>query len=61
MLEKELEQRLSQPSAETGTVEEPSKVNIEAGKADNEFLEPIQPTSETDEAEPEWNWKYCPQ
>jgi vacuolar-type H+-ATPase subunit H len=67
-LEKELEQKLSQPSAETSTVEEPSKVdseepdkvNMEAGKADNEFLELLQPAGETDEAEPEWELEILP-
>jgi cell division septum initiation protein DivIVA len=75
-LEKELEQKLSQPSAETSTVEEPSKVdseepdkvdseepdkvNMEAGRADNEFLELLQPVGETDEAEPEWELEVLP-
>ena len=59
-LEKELEQKLSQPSAETSTVEEPEKVSVEAGKADNEFLELLQPAGETDEAEPEWELEILP-
>jgi cell division septum initiation protein DivIVA len=56
-LEKELEQKLSQPPAETSDVEEPK---TETGKADNEFLELLQPASETDEAEPEWELEILP-
>jgi V/A-type H+-transporting ATPase subunit G/H len=59
-LEKELEQKLSQPPPETNTVEEPKKVSVEAGKADNEFLELLQPAGETDEAEPEWELEILP-
>jgi cell division initiation protein len=59
-LEKELEQKLSQPPSETSTVEEADKVTVEASKADNEFLELLQPTSETDEAEPEWELEILP-
>jgi vacuolar-type H+-ATPase subunit H len=65
-LEKELEQKLSQPPAETSTVEEPDKVSVEAdkadeaGKADNEFLELLQPVGEADEAEPEWELEILP-
>jgi cell division initiation protein len=59
-LEEELEQKLSQPPAETRTLEEPNRVSVEAGKADNEFLELLRPTSETDEAEPEWELEILP-
>ena len=59
-LEEELEQKLSQPPAETRTLEEPNRVSAEAGKADNEFLELLRPTSETDEAEPEWELEILP-
>jgi len=75
-LEKELDQKLSQPPARTSTVEEPGKVdseepgkvdseepgkvNMEAGKVDNEFLELIRPANETDEAEPEWELEILP-
>lgn len=59
-LEEELEQKLSQPPAETRTLEEPNRVSAEAGKADNEFLELLQPASETDEAEPEWELEILP-
>jgi cell division septum initiation protein DivIVA len=59
-LEEELEQKLSQPPAETRTLEEPNRVSVEAGKADNEFLELLRPASETDEAEPEWELEILP-
>jgi V/A-type H+-transporting ATPase subunit G/H len=59
-LEEELEQKLSQPTAETKTLEEPNRVSVEAGRADNEFLELLKPTSETGEAEPEWELEILP-
>jgi len=59
-LEEELDHKLSQPPAETSTVEETSKVSMEAGKADNEFLELIQPANEIGEDEPEWELEILP-
>ena len=59
-LEEGLDQRLSQPPEKTSTVEETIKVSIEAGKADNEFLELLQPANEIDEDEPEWELEVLP-
>ena len=59
-LEEELDQKLSQPPAKTSAAEETSKVSMEAGKADNEFLELLQPAKEIGEAEPEWELEILP-
>jgi len=53
-LEEELDHKLSQPPEETG------KATIEAGKADNEFLELLRPANEPDEDEPEWELEILP-
>jgi F0F1-type ATP synthase membrane subunit b/b' len=53
-LEEELDHKLPQPPVETG------KATIEAGKADNEFLELLRPANEPDEDEPEWELEILP-
>ena len=59
-LEEELDQKLSQPPAKTSTAEETSQTSMEAGKVDNDFLELLQPASETVEGEPEWELEILP-
>jgi len=59
-LEEELDQKLSQPPAKTSTVEKTSKVSMEAGKVDNEFLGLIQPANEIGKDEPEWELEILP-
>jgi F0F1-type ATP synthase membrane subunit b/b' len=53
-LEEELDHKLSQPPAEA------SKATLETGKADNDFLELLQPTEESQEGEPEWELEVLP-
>ena len=53
-LEAELDDKLSEPPAET------RKVRLPAGRADNEFLELLQPTDDTGEDEPEWQLEVLP-
>ena len=54
ILEEELDHKLSQPPAET------VKATIEAGKADNDFLELLKPVEEPGEEEPEWELEILP-
>ncbi|MBA7572435.1 hypothetical protein ES708_14215 [subsurface metagenome] len=54
IFEEELDHKLSQPPAETG------KETIEAGKADNDFLELLRPVEEPGEDEPEWELEILP-
>ena len=54
ILEEELDHKLSQPPVET------LKATIEAGKADNDFLELLQPVEEPGEEEPEWELEILP-
>jgi len=53
-LEEELDHKLAQPPAEA------SKATIETSKADNEFLELLQPVEEHSEDEPEWELEVLP-
>ncbi|NQT30721.1 MAG: hypothetical protein HQ588_00135 [Deltaproteobacteria bacterium] len=54
IFEEELDHKLSQPPVET------IKATIEAGKADNEFLELLQPFEKPGEEEPEWELEVLP-
>ncbi len=54
IFEEELDHKLSQPPAETG------KATIAAGKADNDFLELLQPVEEPGKDEPEWELEVLP-
>jgi F0F1-type ATP synthase membrane subunit b/b' len=53
-LEAELDDKLSEPPSET------VEVNPLAGRADNEFLELLQPTGDAGEGEPEWQLEILP-
>ena len=59
-LEEELDQKLPHPQEKTSAVEEASQAGREAGQANNEFLELLQPVSETGEEKPEWELEILP-
>jgi hypothetical protein len=66
-LEEELDQKLPQPPEKTSVVEEKSsaveetsQAGRETSQASNEFLELLQPASETGEDKPEWELEVLP-
>jgi len=59
-LEEELDQKLPHLPEKTGAVEEISQAVRETSLANNEFLELLQPDSETGEEKPEWELEILP-
>jgi len=59
-LEEELDQKLPHPPEKTSTGEETSQPGRETSQASNEFLELLQPASETGEDKPEWELEILP-
>jgi F0F1-type ATP synthase membrane subunit b/b' len=59
-LEEELDHKLSEPPAKTLKATLETNKTDEVKKADNEFLELLQPVEEHSEAEPEWELEILP-